>query len=166
MSAIWSLSHSGHWSALGLNGSVAIDPSRHRGCRRPRHALAALFAFGRFLGARFLRRQLSGLKLDYYLAGYWVGEPEPAALVFEMFTERVENADHEGPRVDDLLEARPLADEAERVFAGLDQRPAAKALEAGIHAAVLRNELVLMARLYAEPHDIECRHVVLPTVKA
>jgi hypothetical protein len=31
---------------------------------------------------------------------------------------------------------------------------------------VLRNELVLMARLYAEPHDIECRHVVLPTVKA
>jgi hypothetical protein len=28
-------------------------------------ALAALFAFGRFLGARFLRRRLGGLNLDY-----------------------------------------------------------------------------------------------------
>jgi hypothetical protein len=28
---------------------------------------------------------------------------------------------------------------------------------------VLRNELLLMARLDAEPHDIECRHIILPT---
>jgi hypothetical protein len=46
-------------------------------------ALAALFAFGRFLGTRFLRRRFGGRKLDYYLAGYRVSEPESAALVFE-----------------------------------------------------------------------------------
>jgi len=118
--------------------------------------LAALLAFGRFLGARFFRRWLGGRKFDDYLAGYRVGEPELLALVFEMLAERVENVDHEGPRVDDLLEVRPFADEAES---------AAEALEAGIfHPAVLRNELLLMTRLDAEPHDIECRHVILPTV--
>jgi hypothetical protein len=83
-----------------------------------------------------------------------------------MLAERVENADHEGPRVDNLLEACPLADEAERVFASSNQRPAAEALEAGIHAAVLRNELLLMAGFDSKPHDIKCRHIVLPTVKA
>jgi hypothetical protein len=128
--------------------------------------LAALFAFGRLFGARFLRRRLGGRKLDYYLARYRVGEPNPAALVFEMLAERVEYAAHEGPGVDDLLVAGPLADEAERVFAGPDQRPAAEALEAGIHAAVPRNELLLMTRLDPEPHDIERRHLVLPTLKA
>ena len=70
------------------------------------------------------------------------------------------------PCVDNLLEARPLADEAERVFAGPNQRPAAEALEAGVHAAMLRNELLLMAELNTKPHNIECRHIVLPTVKA
>jgi hypothetical protein len=64
------------------------------------------------------------------------------------------------------MKARPLADEAERVFTGPDQRPAAEALEVGIHAAVLRNELLLMARFDPEPHDIKCCHLVLPTLKA
>ena len=49
--------------------------------------------------------------------------------------------------------------------AASDQRPATEALEAAIHAAVLRNELLLMAGLDSKPHDIECRHIVLPTVK-
>ena len=80
-----------------------------------------------------------------------------------MLAKPVENVDHEGPCVDNLLEARPLTDEAERVFAGPDQRPTAEALEAGIHAAVLRNELLLVAGLDTKPHDIECRHIVLPT---
>ena len=82
-----------------------------------------------------------------------------------MLAKPVENVDHEGPCVDDLLEARSLADEAECVFAASDQRPATEALEAAIHAAVLRNELLLMAGLDSKPHDIECRHIVLPTVK-
>lgn len=125
--------------------------------------LAALFAFGRFLGAAFFHRWFGGRKFEDYLSRYRVGEPEPAALVFEMLTESVENADHEGPRVNDFLEARPFADEAKRVFTGFDQRSAAEALEAGIFcAAVLRNELLLMTWLDAEPHNIECRHDILP----
>ena len=52
-----------------------------------------------------------------------------------MLTKPVEDVDHEGPCVDNLLEARPLADETERVFACPNQRPAAEALEAGIQAA-------------------------------
>ena len=93
--------------------------------------LAALLAFGRFLGARFFRRWLGGRKFDDYLAGYRVGEPELLALVFEMLAERVENVDHEGPRVDDLLEVRPFADEAERVFAVLTSDPPRKPLRPG-----------------------------------
>jgi hypothetical protein len=83
-----------------------------------------------------------------------------------MLTKPVEDVDHKGPCVNNLLEARPLADETERVFACPNQRPAAEALEAGIHAAVLRNELLLMAGFDSKPHDIKCRHIVLPTVKA
>ena len=133
--------------------------SRRRGYQRflrlPTLVLARGFFFAGFDAG----------SLDHHFAGYWIGEPEPVALVFEMLTERIENADHEWPRVNDLLEARPFANEAKRAFAGSDQRPAAEALETGVHASVLRNELILMARLDAEPHDIECRHVVLPTVK-
>jgi hypothetical protein len=47
--------------------------------RRLRRTLAALFALGCFLGARFLPRRLGSRKLDYDLAGYRVGEPEAAA---------------------------------------------------------------------------------------
>jgi hypothetical protein len=52
-----------------------------------------------------------------------------------------------------------------QVFAAPNKITSAKALEAGIHAAVPRRELVLMATLDAKPHDIKCRHIVLPTVK-
>jgi hypothetical protein len=31
---------------------------------------------------------------------------------------------------------------------------------------VLSNKLLLMARFYPKPHDIECCHVALPNVKA
>jgi hypothetical protein len=66
--------------------------------------------------------------------------------------------------VDD--QAAPYPCWTKRVFACPNQRPAAEALEAGIHAAVLRNELLLMAGFDSKPHDIKCRHIVLPTVKA
>src|SRR5262245_43689389 len=83
-----------------------------------------------------------------------------------MLAKTVENADHEGPRVDNLLEARPFAEKAECIFAGSDQRSATEALETGIYATVLGNKLLLMARFDADPHDIKCRHVVLPTLEA
>jgi hypothetical protein len=57
--------------------------------------------------------------------------------------------------VDNLLEARPLAEEATCFFAGSDQRPATEALETGIYATVLGNKLLLIAGFDAEPHDIE-----------
>src|SRR5262249_18479117 len=83
----------------------------------------------------------------------------------EMLSELVENVDHKGSCIDDLLEVCPFAHEAECIFARLDQRPTAEALEAGLNAAVLRNELLLMARLNPEAHDIECCHFVLPAPK-
>ena len=48
----------------------------------------------------------------------------------------------------------------------LTSDPPRKPLRPGFHAAVLRYELLLMAGLDAKPHDIECRHIVHPTVKA
>jgi len=100
--------------------------------------LATLFAFSRFLDTRFLRLWLAGWKLDDYLAGYWVGESESATLILEMLANRIENPNHEGSRVDYLLEACPFADEAECIFAGFDQCAPAEAFETWIYATVLR----------------------------
>jgi hypothetical protein len=121
-------------SAFGESGHDSEGPQ----CpllTQSRHLSSGASCVWSFSWRAFFHRWLGGRKFEDYLARYRVGEPEPAALVFEMLTESVENTDHEGPRVNDLLEACPFADQAERVFAGFDQRSAAEALEAGIFYA-------------------------------
>src|SRR6476646_7172999 len=130
--------------------------------RRARVALAPAFALGLFcFAAGFLPRRLCRRQLDHGLAGHRIGEAEAAAEIVKMLAQVIEHADHLRPRVDDVLEFAPFADDAEGVVAGLDQRTATEALEIGA-LAMQRDELLLVARLDAETHNIERRHIVLP----
>lgn len=132
-----------------------------------RPCLPALLAFGFLcLAALLLRRRLGRRHLHHHFAGNRVGEAEPAAEVLEMLAHRVENAAHQRPRGDDILEARPFADEAEGALAGPDQRAAAEAFEPGVEAAMRGDELLLVPRPDAKTHNIKRRHVPLPRLKA
>jgi uncharacterized Ntn-hydrolase superfamily protein len=92
--------------------------------------------------------------------------PEPAAEVLEIVAEAVENANHLRPRLREFLQAGPFADDAKRSLAGLDQSATAETVEAAMEAAMRRDEILLVARFDAEPHNIERRHVVLPVISS
>ena len=134
------------------------DVSGRPAARRPR---ASVSSFSFSSPTSLPSPSACRLQADDGLARDRIGDAEPAAEIFEMIAEAVEQADHLRPRVSEFLHTGPFADKAERAVAGLHQRAAAEALEGRIGLSVGVDEGLLAAWFYAKSNGVVRAHCPL-----
>src|SRR5206468_2556035 len=137
------------------------------GCRLAlaagRRALLRRFCLARRGGA--LLRRPAGAKLRDHFTRYRIGDAQATPEVLEHVARLVQQPDHFGARVDDVLERPPLPDQAEGLLAGPHQPSAAESFEGVPQLAVYLDEVLRLTRLDPESHDVECRHVACSFVR-